>query len=67
MLHWMATILPSYYTMPAPEHFGTEFLSLKMAVKTVATFKEALDHIAQYSSKHSEAIVSENAKISKPF
>jgi len=45
-----------------PEHFGTEFLSLKMAVKTVATFKEALNHIAQYSSKHSEAIVSEDAQ-----
>ena len=42
------------------ESFGTEFLSYKMAVKTVADFDEALDHIATYSSKHSEAIVSEN-------
>lgn len=42
------------------EHFGTEFLSLKMAIKTVASLEEALDHIAQYSSKHSEAILSEN-------
>lgn len=41
-----------------PEHFGTEFLSLKMAVKTVGDLEEALDHIAQYSSKHSEAILS---------
>lgn len=41
-------------------HFGTEFLSLKMAIKTVASLDEALDHIATYSSKHSEAIVSEN-------
>lgn len=45
----------------APEHFGTEFLSLKMAIKTVGSFQEALDHIAQNSSKHSEAIVSNNA------
>lgn len=44
-----------------PEHFGTEFLSLKMAIKTVDKLAEALDHIAQYSSKHSEAIVSEDA------
>ena len=44
-----------------PEHFGTEFLSLKMAVKTVDSFEEALGHIAEYSSKHSEAILSENA------
>jgi glutamate-5-semialdehyde dehydrogenase len=44
-----------------PEHFGTEFLSLKLAIKTVDSLNEALDHIAQYSSKHSEAIISENA------
>lgn len=42
------------------ESFGTEFLSYKMAIKTVADLDEALDHIATYSSKHSEAIVSEN-------
>jgi len=42
-------------------HFGTEFLSLKLAVKTVDSLNEALDHIAQYSSKHSEAIISKNA------
>jgi len=43
-----------------PEHYGTEFLSYKMSVKTVGSLDEALEHIAQYSSKHSEAIVSEN-------
>lgn len=42
------------------ESFGTEFLSYKMSVKTVSSFDEAMEHIAQYSSKHSEAIVSEN-------
>ncbi len=42
------------------ESFGTEFLSYKMSVKTVENINEALDHIATYSSKHSEAIVSEN-------
>lgn len=44
----------------ALEHFGTEFLSMKMAIKTVDSLNEALDHIAQYSSKHSEAIISED-------
>lgn len=44
-----------------PEHFGTEFLSMKMAIKTVDDLDGALRHIAQYSSKHSEAIISENA------
>ena len=42
------------------EDFGTEFLSLKMALKTVESLDEALDHIATYSSKHSEAIISES-------
>jgi glutamate-5-semialdehyde dehydrogenase len=43
-----------------PEHFGTEFLSMKMSVKTVDTLQEALEHIAINSSKHSEAIISED-------
>lgn len=42
------------------ESFGTEFLSYRMAVKTVASMKEALQHIEIYGSKHSEAIISEN-------
>jgi len=42
------------------ESFGTEFLSYKMAVKTVSTLEEALDHISKYGSRHSEAIISEN-------
>jgi glutamate-5-semialdehyde dehydrogenase len=44
------------------ESVGTEFLSYKMAVKTVSGIDAALDHIANYGSKHSEAIISENAK-----
>jgi glutamate-5-semialdehyde dehydrogenase len=44
-----------------PEHFGTEFLSMKMAIKVVDDFEEALVHIASYSSKHSEAIISEDS------
>ena len=42
------------------ESFGTEFLSMKMSIKTVASFDEAIEHINIYSSKHSEAIISEN-------
>lgn len=41
-------------------HFGTEFLSLKLAIKTVENLDESLDHIATFSSQHSEAIISEN-------
>ena len=42
------------------ESFGTEFLSYKMAIKTVNSFEDAIDHISNYGSKHSEAIISEN-------
>jgi glutamate-5-semialdehyde dehydrogenase len=40
--------------------FGTEFLSKKMAIKTVLSFQAALDHIASFGSGHSEAIISED-------
>jgi glutamate-5-semialdehyde dehydrogenase len=50
-----------------PEHFGTEFLSLKMAIRTVDSLDEALDHIATHSSKHSEAIITENSLTAEKF
>ncbi len=40
------------------KHFGEEFLDYKCAVKVVSGLDEALVHIQQYSSRHSEAIVS---------
>jgi len=42
------------------ESYGIEFLDYKMSVMTVESIQEAVDHIAKYSSKHSECIVSEN-------
>ncbi|MEY8685459.1 glutamate-5-semialdehyde dehydrogenase [Bacteroides sp. AN502(2024)] len=42
------------------ESFGTEFLDYKMAVKTVKSFEDALGHIQENSSKHSECIITEN-------
>ena len=52
---------PDELLQPATaESFGTEFLDYKMAVKTVASFDVALEHIARYSSKHSECIVTED-------
>jgi glutamate-5-semialdehyde dehydrogenase len=50
-----------------PEHFGTEFLDYKMAIKTVDSFDEALNHIASHSSKHSEAIITNNADHAATF
>jgi glutamate-5-semialdehyde dehydrogenase len=42
------------------DSFGTEFLSYKMSVKTVHSFDEALAHIDENSSKHSEAIIAQD-------
>lgn len=42
------------------ESFGTEFLDYKMSIKTVTSFDEAVDHISENSSKHSECIVTED-------
>jgi glutamate-5-semialdehyde dehydrogenase len=59
---------PSNLLLPATdESYGTEFLSLKMAVKTVGSIEEALAHIARFSSKHSEAIITENSDTAALF
>jgi glutamate-5-semialdehyde dehydrogenase len=49
------------------DSFGTEFLSYKMAVKTAGSFEEAISHIDEYGSKHSEAIISENPERTGKF
>jgi glutamate-5-semialdehyde dehydrogenase len=40
----------------SPEDFGREFLAPILAVKIVGSFEEALAHIDQYGSQHTEAI-----------
>ncbi|MDD6002561.1 MAG: glutamate-5-semialdehyde dehydrogenase [Bacteroidales bacterium] len=47
--------------------FGYEFQALRMAIKTVDNLQEALDHIYTYSSKHSEAIITENTAAAETF
>ena len=59
----LANNYPQELLHPAtPEHFGIEFLDYKMSVKTVRDLDEALAHIEKYSSRHSEAIISEDAQ-----
>ena len=59
---------PESLLQPATDDsFGTEFLDYKMAVKTVDSFEEALAHIARYSSKHSESIITENESHKQRF
>ncbi|MBX2815690.1 MAG: glutamate-5-semialdehyde dehydrogenase [Saprospiraceae bacterium] len=50
-----------------PEHFGREYLSLKLSIKVVRDLDEALVHIAKYSSGHSEAIISNDHEITSRF
>lgn len=50
-----------------PEHYGTEMLSYRLAIKTVRNLDEALDHIARYSSRHSESIISRNPEACRRF
>ncbi len=57
----------NYLYHASPEDFDREFLSLKCAVKIAKDIDEALAHIAQHSTKHSEAIVSENKKNCERF
>lgn len=49
-----------YLSLAKEENFGMEYLSQKCSIRVVDGLEEALDHIRKYSSKHSEAIVSEN-------
>ena len=59
---------PSELLMPADENsFGTEFLSYKMSIRTVGSLDEAVAHITRYSSRHSEAIVSEDREAIREF
>ncbi len=50
-----------------PEDWLTEYLDLILAIKVVDGFEQALEHIAQYGSSHSEAIVTENYSLAQRF
>ncbi|MGY4384967.1 glutamate-5-semialdehyde dehydrogenase [Pedobacter sp. UYP24] len=50
-----------------PEDYGREFLDYKCSIKVVAGIEEALDHISQFSSKHSEAILTTDMEKSDLF
>ena len=49
------------------DSFGTEFMDYKLAIKTVASLDEALDHIDQNGSGHSEAIITMNEQTARKF
>jgi glutamate-5-semialdehyde dehydrogenase len=49
------------------EDWKTEYYSLDLSVKVVADLDEALAHIAQYSTKHTESIITENVENAERF
>ena len=60
--------LHSSLIQPATDDsFGTEFMDYKLAIKTVASLEEALDHIDENGSGHSEAIVTMNEQTARTF
>lgn len=51
----------------SPDDFGREFLDYKCAIRVVDGIDEALAHIQAYSSRHSEAILSQNQALIDTF
>ena len=51
----------------APGDFGVEFGALVLAVKTVDGLEEAIDHVARFGSKHTDAIVTEDRAAAERF
>ncbi|MFD0051227.1 glutamate-5-semialdehyde dehydrogenase [Actinomycetes bacterium NPDC127524] len=49
------------------EDWSTEYLALKLSIKTVENVDEAIQHINKYGTKHSEAIITENEKHAEKF
>ena len=49
------------------EDWAKEYLALEIAIRVVPTLDEALDHIAKYSTHHTESIVTENLANAERF
>ncbi|MBY4959908.1 glutamate-5-semialdehyde dehydrogenase [Streptococcus suis] len=62
-----AQALLNQSTPAGDQDFDTEFLDYIMAVKVVSSVEEAISHIAQHSTGHSEAIVTENSQTADLF
>jgi glutamate-5-semialdehyde dehydrogenase len=54
-------------TLATEEDWATEYLDYILAVKIVDSIEEAIAHINQYNTKHSEAIVTDNYFASQKF
>ena len=61
------TLYSSLIQHASAESFGTEFMDYKLAIKTVASLDEALEHIDRYGSGHSEAIITNDEAAARRF
>ena len=59
-------ILPNV-TAATDEDWPTEYLDLTMAIRVVSSFDEAIDHVREYSSGHTEAIVTGDLEAADRF
>ena len=60
-------ILGSKVVPATEEDWRTEYLDLILAVKTVGSLEEAVEHIEIYGSHHSDVIITEDAVIAQKF
>ena len=56
-----------YLEHATEDSFGTEFMDYKLAIKTVASLEEAIAHIDENGSGHSEAIITMNEAAARKF
>ncbi len=49
------------------EDWSTEYLDAVVSIKVVNSLEEAIEHINNYSSGHTDAIITENNKVAKTF
>ena len=64
--------LKGHYPIELLQHatddsFGTEFMDYKMAIRTVSSVEEALQHIDLYGSGHSECIITNSESTARAF
>jgi glutamate-5-semialdehyde dehydrogenase len=60
-------ILGSKVLPATEEDWRTEYLDLKLAVKTVRSLEEAVEHIETYGSHHSDVIITEDSAVAQSF
>jgi glutamate-5-semialdehyde dehydrogenase len=53
--------------LAAPEDYGREFLDFKCSLKIMDSTEQALSHISEFSSKHSEAIITQDMEKAENF